>query len=139
MPAEAGSAFRKPESTFIPEEVFCFKYERRVGADNVVRFGEYRLQLLPSNGRLSYAHVRVEVHERLDGSLAVYYQGHCLTTTPAPAEAPVIRARKLARPMPKLMTHPEPATLATRSSDRELRRQPASAHPWRQWVDRAPK
>jgi hypothetical protein len=64
-----------------------------VGADNVVRFGRNRLQTLPTNGRLSYARARVEGHERLDGSLAVYYQGHCLTTKPAPLEAPVLRLR----------------------------------------------
>ena len=55
-----------------------------VGADNVVTFGRNRLQILPTNGRLSYARARVEGHERLDGSLAVYYQGHYLTTKPVP-------------------------------------------------------
>lgn len=138
-PAEAGSAFRKPENTLVLEEAFCFKYERKVGADNVVRFGEQRLQIQPSKGRLSYAHARVELHERLDGSLAVYYQGHCLVTTPAPPEAPVIRARNLARPGPKLTTQPELATMATKSSQRGLQCKPIPHHPWRRWVDRAPK
>jgi len=138
-PAEAGLAFRKPGASFIPEEVFCFKYERRVGTDNVVRLGEHRLQILPSNGRLSYAHARVEVQERLDGSLAVYYQGHCLTTTPAPPEAPVIRARKLARPLPRTTDRGQLATVAARASAPEPKRKPAPDHPWRRWVDRGPK
>jgi hypothetical protein len=47
--------------------------------------------IMPSNGRLSYARARVEVHERLDGSLAVYYEGHCLATSHAPPEAPMLR------------------------------------------------
>jgi hypothetical protein len=64
---------------------------------NVVRFGDHGLQILPSNGRLSYAHAKVEVPERLDGSLTIYYQDKCLLTTSAPAEAPVIRARNLLR------------------------------------------
>jgi hypothetical protein len=73
--------------------VFCFKYERVVGADNTVKFGEHRLQLLASRERASYAKARVEVHERLDGSLAVYHEGKCLTTKEAPKEAGALRAR----------------------------------------------
>jgi transposase len=97
---EADTAYRQPEERFIPDEVFCFKYYRTVGADNVVRFGRDRLQILPTNGRLSYTRARVEVHERLDGSLAVYYQGYCLTTKPAPLEAPVLRVRNTSRVIP---------------------------------------
>jgi hypothetical protein len=99
---EPSSAYRQPEEGFIPDEVFCFKYHRTVGLDNVVRFGGHRLQILPTNGRLSYARARVEVHERLDGSLAVYYQGYCLATKPAPLEAPVLRARNTARVIPNM-------------------------------------
>ena len=50
-----GSAYHEPGERFIPDEVFCFKYYRRVGPDNVVRFGEHRLQIMPTNGRSSYA------------------------------------------------------------------------------------
>ena len=69
--AQPDSAYRQPKEGFTHDEVFCFKYYRTVGSDNVVHFGEHRLQILPTNGRLSYARARVEVHERLDGSLAV--------------------------------------------------------------------
>ena len=44
-------------------------------------------------GRSSYARAGVEVHERLDDSIAVYYQGQCLAIKPAPLEAPALRAR----------------------------------------------
>ena len=125
--AQPASAYRRPDKALIPEEVFCFKYKRTVGADNVVRFGEHRLQIQPSNGRLSYAHARIEVHERLDGSLAVYYQGHCLATTPAPPEAPVIRARQFARLASRAAD--ELATVATRPS--ATQHKPAPDHPWR--------
>jgi len=60
---------------------------------NTVHLGEHRLQLLPDQERRSYARTHVEVHERLDGSLAVYSAGRCLVSTPAPLEAPVLRAR----------------------------------------------
>jgi hypothetical protein len=62
----------------------------------VLRFREHRLQIMPTNGRLSYARARVEVHERLAGSLAMYYRGHCLATKPALLEAAVLRARSTA-------------------------------------------
>lgn len=91
--AQQGSAYRPLEEHLHPEEIFCFKYVRRVGTDNVVRFMGRRLQITPCHGRASYARCSVEVHERLDGSVAAYYQGRCLAVGEAPAEAPVLRAR----------------------------------------------
>jgi len=91
--AEEGSTYRPLELAMQPETVFCFTYLRTVGSDNVVRFMSHRLQLTPCHGRMSYAKAQVEVHERLDGSLAVWYQGLCLTSTEAPVEAPLLRAR----------------------------------------------
>ena len=133
---EPGLAYRQPPEGFIPDEVFCFKYYRTVGPDNVVRFGEHRLQIMPTNGRLSYTRARVEVHERLDGSLAVYYQGCCLATTPAPSEAPVLRARNIARVIPNMTDSGEPTvpvitakkTLPPRPS---CYTKPGPDHPWR--------
>jgi len=127
--AQPGSAYRKVNASFSPEEVFCFKYERRVGADNVVRFGQHRLQIVPTDGRLSYAHALVEVHERLDGGLAVYYQGHCLLTTSAPPEAPILRVRRIAKPRTTAKP-PEPITAATKPPVKPLHK-PALDHPWR--------
>ncbi len=106
-------AYRKPDSSFKPEEFFCFKYQRTIGADNVVRFGEHRLQILPSEDRLSYARCKVEVQERLDGSLAVFYQGHCLSTRPAPLEPAKLR---------------EPVAIGVAIQRRYAR--PAPDHPW---------
>ena len=107
-----------------------------VGADNVVRFGRNRLQILPTNGRLSYAWARVEVPERLDGSLAVYYQGHCLTTKLAPPEAPVLRVRNIARVIPNMTDSGGPdvpviaekKTLPLKPSGYT---KPGLDHPWR--------
>ena len=121
--AESESAYLKPDNSFKPDEFFCFKYPRAVGIDNVVRFGKQRLQLLPSEVRLSYARCKVEVHESLDGSLAVYYQGKCLNTRPAPLEPARIRQLVLS------------GTTTPRYYPK-----PAPDHPWlgiyRQFVDR---
>ena len=134
--AQAGSAYRQPEDGFNPDEVFCFKYYRTVGSDNVVRFGGHRLQILPTNGRLSYAHARVEVHERLDGSLAVYYQGHCLASKAAPPEAPVLRARSTARVMSNITDSAKPAMpaiIGKKTLELKAPRptKPGPNHPWR--------
>ena len=134
--AQPGSVYRQPGEGFIPDEVFCFKYQRIVGTDNVVRFGEHRLQILPTNGRLSYARARVEVHERMDGSLAVYYQGHCLASKPAPPEAPVLRARNIVRVVPNTTDSDKPVVpVVTAKKSSELkpphRTKPDPDHPWR--------
>jgi len=141
---EPGSAFREPGEGFVPDKVFCFKYYRTVGPDNVVRLGEHRLQIRPTNGRSSYARARVEVHERLDGSLAAYYQDQCLATQPAPPEAPVLRMRKMARVTPNSASFGVPVMSAapiterlTSQSPRHVK--PSPDHPWRRWVYRDPR
>ena len=131
--AEPGSAYREPPEDFNPDEVLCFKYQRTVGRDNVVRFGEHRLQIMPTNGRLSYIKARVEVHERMDGSLAVYYKGQCLLTKPAPPEAPVLRARSTARVMSNMTNPAVPAIVANKTLESKAphRTKPGPDHPWR--------
>ncbi len=118
---ESGSAYRQPAPDFKAERVFCYKYTRVVGIDNVVRFGQQRIQILPSAQRRSYARCRVEIQARLDGTLAICYEGQILKTQPAPMEAPVLR---------KLNLIPVPVNKQNQSD-------PTPAfHPWRQWVHR---
>jgi hypothetical protein len=116
-------AYRKIGKGFKAEEHFCFKYGRTVGADNVVRFNGKRLQILSSSRRLSYALCKVIVQVRLDGSLAIYYQGKSLDIQPAPAEATLLR---------KLNLIPLPAgILPKKHTCVNLPRKPAPDHPWR--------
>jgi len=131
---EPGLAYRPVPDGFKPEEVFCFKYERTVGKDNVVRFGEHRLQIVPTNGRSSYVKAKVEVHERMDGSLAVYYKGQSLFTRPAPPEAPVLRIRNTARFIPGASDSRDLASCAATTTVKPktgLPYKPAPDHPWR--------
>lgn len=132
--AQPGKAYREPGEGLIPEEVFCFKYRRTVGPDNVVRFGEHRLQVVPTNGRASYARAKVEVHERMDGSLAVYYKRHCLATKPAPPEAPLLRARNIERVIPGMADSDElavPIIAVKKTSQPKAPWKPGTDHPWR--------
>ena len=131
---EPGPAYRPVTDGFNPDEVFCFKYERSVSKDNVVRFGGHRLQIMPTNGRLSYVRARVEVHERMDGSLAVYYKGQCLLTRSAPPEAPALRIRSTAPFIPGARDSRDFASCAaTRTVKLKSGRpyKPAPDHPWR--------
>jgi len=123
--AQPDLAFRQPEGDL--SAMFCFKYLRTVGLDNVVRFRHHRLQVLPTNGRFSHARAKVDVHQALDGSLSVFYQGSRLTTRPAPAETTKLRK----------------GAMSTSSTAEQRRRytKPAPNHPWRgryrQFIDKA--
>jgi len=116
-PEESGLAYRKISDDFIPDRYFCYKYRRVVGGDNVVKFNGRRLQIMPLNGRASYAHANVEVHEKLDSTLAIYYKGEYLRTMTAPAESPLQRVKALDVKTPEVVKR-QAAT-------------PAADHPWR--------
>lgn len=79
-PAQPASAYRPWPEPLDPDTVFCFKYLATVANDNTISLAPHHLQILPGPGGRSYAKARVEVHERLDSTLAVYYQGHQLDT-----------------------------------------------------------
>ena len=97
---EPGSAYSPVDPGLDLATVFCLKHMRTAGRDNVVQFQGRRLQILPSHGRTSYARTRLEIHERMDGTLAVYHQGLRLRATTAPLEAPGLRADAAHEPQP---------------------------------------
>lgn len=134
-PAQAGSAYRKPPSRLVIDDVFCFKYRRTVARDNVVRFANHRLQIVPSNGRDSYAYARVDVHEHMDGSLSIHHLGKCLFTRPAPYEASVLRTRSGARPttaaQAMTVTQGLKSTVPPSQRKQTIPYKPARDHPWR--------
>ena len=118
-PTEPGLAYRSADGIKLAT-LFCFKYERVVSADNVVRFLGHRLQILPSLNRLSYARCTVEVHRGLNGAIKLQYEGNYLNTRQAPPEA-----TKLREPVPVPVRAPTQPVI------------PAKDHPWRRWEYRA--
>ena len=86
--AQPGSAYVPWPPERHPADYFCFKYTRTVTNDNTISFDNHRLQIPPGPQRKSYAKARVELRHYLDGSLAIFHQGHSLVTfqpaTPAP-------------------------------------------------------
>jgi len=78
------------------------------------------LQMMPTNCRLSYIRANAKVHERINGSLAVYYKEQCLLTRSAPPEAPVLRVRNTARFIRGASDSREPAAYQLRPQRQRL-------------------
>jgi len=94
--------------------MLCFKERRRVARDNTVQYHGHTLQIFPGMDRLSYAGVRVEVQERLDGRLTVAYRGRVLTPGEAPPLAATLRERALLPPPSILEAEKEEPTIPKR-------------------------
>jgi transposase len=126
IPSKEGTAYRQPEAGFKPETIFCFKHLRTVGYDNVVRLDDYRLQLLPSAERSSYARLKVEIHQGLEGNLKVYHQNQYLASHSAPPETPRLNTNKINRK--SVMVRQEHTDRGSKLLVKN--------HPWKQWVYR---
>ena len=121
-PADAAPAWRAlPEGLSI-EGVCCFKYRRVVAGDNTVRFDGVVLQL-PPRVRGSWANLRVELRQHLDGSWSVHAPGgRELARSAVPAVPPTLRAREWSR--------------APVSGVTPLPRDVDRSHPWRRYDPR---
>ena len=128
-PADLQPAWLPWPATLRPDEVFCFKYARVVAHDNTVRFGPHLIDIPANRQRVSYARARVEVHERFDGSLRVYFRGTCLASHILPATDTDFRSaaalsESALRPAPTL--HP-----ASPRPPKTGPWTPPRSHPWR--------
>ena len=133
--AEPGSAYRAWPADLDPERHFCFKHRRTVNGDNTISFSGHALPIPPDDQRSSYRRARVEVHQRLDGSLAIGYQGRTLTTFQPASDEPVrvgkFTPAPVAKPDPPVRPALRPAPEPTRP--RQVRYQPVLNHPWRRY------
>jgi transposase len=73
--AEPGSAYRPVPEGLNLNNIFCIKYERTVASDNTIAYMTKYYQILPSNCRISFVKAKVMVHEWLDGSIHIFYEG----------------------------------------------------------------
>ena len=92
-PSQPGSAYRQLPDGVCLDATLCFKYIRTVANDNTVHFNGATLQILPDDQRANYARAKVEVQQRLDGSIVVAYRGRTLASEQAPLEPVTLRAR----------------------------------------------
>jgi len=147
MPGDPQSAFRKPEKTLDLDSLFCFKYKRCVAKDNTVSFFGTTIQIGPGPSRRSYAGCGVEVQERFDGSLHIYYAGTRLAkTVPSAIPPSVIRVRhsngRYTEECPwtapkKVPVRQTVADAAVQSTPKQPYK-PAPDHPWkRAWVTKS--
>jgi transposase len=83
---EPGSAYRPLPKGLSLKEVFCLKEGRTVAGDNTISYQGKAFQILPNEYRLSYCKAKVEVHEYLDGSINIFYQGKKLKHKPISKE-----------------------------------------------------
>jgi transposase len=119
--------------------ICSFHYVRTVANDNTVRLEERLVQVPPGPGGRSYAGCRVEVQERLDGSLAVVYQGNTIAAQPGSGSAVTLRARgrHRGRELPSIAPRraapksaPQPPMNRETAANGQQRK-PAADHPWR--------
>ena len=142
-PADPEPAYRRlPRGTDI-DAVCSFHYARTVANDNTVRLEERLVHVLPGPGGRSYAGCRVQLQERLDGSLAVLYQGCQIAHQPATSPASLrTRRRRRGRELPREQQPTErlseqlrlplaPAPAAPAKPPRPTTARPAPDHPWR--------
>lgn len=106
--AQPESAYRPGDPELDLGSVLCIKELRRVAKDNTVQYHGRTLQLYPDMERSSYAGARVEVQERLDGSLLVRHRGKFLTPRDAPPLAAELRAQVAAGPVAVALPDPDP-------------------------------
>ena len=130
-PPEPGSAYHPFPADLDPDSVFCFKHQRTVNNDNTISFSGHLLQIPPGPDRISYARARVQVRQRLDGSLAICHKGNTLTVYQPATSAPA-RIGKFTPAVP--LQKPEPPPCPQPPKPKPKPRQPYKPppdHPWR--------
>ncbi len=151
-PARPRLAWR-PAPRELPLLLGC-RYARRVAADNTVRLALRGLQLPPGPRRRSWAGLRVELRELLDGRLVVLHDAHVLATQPSPGPAFVLRPRRGQRRVARRPRAPQLRAATggrhggsgrnstfsrsappTHQASRSVAR-PTRAHPWRKGFSR---
>ena len=88
---ESEVAYRPVDGGTCPDRVLCFRHSRKVARDNTVRYRQSTLQLLPGTERPTYAGVKVDVLEMLDGELVVEHEDLVIPSQDAPPRPNILR------------------------------------------------
>ena len=140
QPAESASAYRPLTKRLDLDAICSFHYLRTVANDNTVRLEERLVQITAGPYSRSYAGCRVQLQERLDGSLVVLYQGKAIARQEAQSQAPLrTRRRARGRELPADEVTIKPSQLAAakdapRPAKAAKPAKPAPDHPWRRSV-----
>lgn len=143
QPPAAPAVWRRPPRDL--DRLLGCRYTARVARDNTVRLGARCLQLPRGPHGRSYARLRVELRELVDGRLLVLADtGRLLAAQPAPEPAFVLTPRNRTR-VSTARGHLSPSVPSPPSRSRHRaptadgaapRRRPAATHPWRLAADR---
>src|SRR3989304_3199878 len=137
QPAESASAYRPLPKRLDLDAVCSFHYLRTVANDNTVRLEERLVQIPAGPHSHSYAGCRVQLQERLDGSLVVLYGGKAIARQEAQSQAP-LRTRRRARgrelPADEVTIKPSQLAAAKVAPRPTKAAKPAPDHPWRRSV-----
>lgn len=120
---EPGSAYRPRRKAAELDHILCFKHERVVGKDNVVRLKEIPIQILPGPARVGYSKATVTIHESLDHRFTVHFEGRQLPSKVIPLR--VLLTPKPARPTRPTAPQPDPEKQV------QIPWKPPADHPWR--------
>jgi transposase len=93
IPEQAKSAWRKAPRDLDLPRIIAFRYEASVANDNAIRLGGITIDVPPGPAKRSYAGIRAEVRQLLDGSWRVYHQNKLIATAPASEVIEPIRAK----------------------------------------------
>jgi transposase len=99
-PEDVVSVWRKPATNLDLARVLSFRYEATVGNDNAVRFSGMTIDIPPGKWQRSYAGVRVELRQLLDGSWRVYYKDQVIAEAESTEIAEPIRAKRRRKGVP---------------------------------------
>ena len=86
-------AWRKVARDLDLRRVLSFRYEATVGNDNAIRFAGMVIDIEPGPNKRSYAGVRAELRQTLDGNWRVYCQDKLIAAAPATQIVEPIRTR----------------------------------------------
>jgi hypothetical protein len=136
-PAQPGSSYRPSLSRSEANESVYFSYTRTVARDHTIALFGHRLALPKLPVRLNLAGRRVQLHHRMDGRLAVVYQGQALgLLQPAKLGPPRLEQfqpdpKHLASMRPKRTAKIASSTNGAGTKSPRIYTKPAPDHPWR--------
>ena len=135
---DPNSVWRKLGTSLDWDSVFCFKYKRTVAKDNTVSLFNTILHIPPGPARRSYSGCLVEIQQRFDGSLKIFYKGSCIARTNPPTVPPAaIRVQALnGRYVEECQwtapnSYPQKQETTVAQTKPKTIHKPAANHPWR--------
>lgn len=132
-PAETETGFLPWPKEYRAKDFFCFKHTRTVANDNTVPFDHHRFQIPPGRNRTSFAKLKVELRQHLDGRLEVRYQGDSLVTF-LPSNDQILRVNKFSPAPGQEAPEKQVEPITAQKPSQRIPQKPAANHPWRRTV-----